>query len=319
MDEKWVLRSRFVVKGDHVDGLWQIGRQLGLVLLLCLLGTHAQAEDEPFPQPYPWDTSWCEPEEECPSRYNIKGFDVWIAHQVYDAPNFTHAALGRELDILKAQMVWITSHNSVPQSAIRQLIESEISFYLDVGPDWSPWWPCSREGGRTAACYNPGVHRIGIPVLGTMWPHPNKFGKPNLVNNHTEASLALHELAPAFHFRVVAGGAQNVCLQRQYERSKHLYEAVEQREQLSQNLQDGRPLDHPGRDPETRPVVLRHYATTNVFEYFAEGSEALFGFNDFYPWNRNGLWEHDWEGYRMIWNAWHHPKTFCPEQEKEQD
>ncbi len=292
--------------------------QLGLVLLLCLLGTHAQAADaEPeVPQPYPWDTGGCEPEEACPTRYTIEGFDVWIADQVYDAPNFTHAALGRELDILKAQLVWITSHNSVPQTAIRQLIESGVSFYLDVGPDWSPWWPCGRESW-SRPCYHNALNRIGIPVLGTSWPYPNKYGQSMLVVDHTQASIVLHELAHAFHARVVRGGDRNVCLRRQYVRSKPLYEAVEQREQVTQNVHDGRPRQHPGRPAETKPVVVRHYATANEFEYFAEGSEALFGFNDFYPWNRNELWEHDREGYMTLWNAWHHPKTFCPEQEEQ--
>lgn len=61
-----------------------------------------------------------------------------------------------------------------------------------------------------------------------------------------------------------------------------------------------------------RPV--KHYATTNVMEYFAEASEAMFALNDFYPWTRNDLWHHDPDGYRLIWEAWHDPTGFCPQQ-----
>ena len=155
------------------------------------------AEDKTFPEPYPWDTSVCE-EGECPTRYVIEGFDVRISPTVYEAPDFTHAALGRELDILKAQLLWMTSHNAVPKTAIQQLIDSEVSIYLDVSPNWSEWWPCGREI-RNPGCYNATLNRVGLVVLGTNWPHSNKHGMPWILHDHTQASWALHELAHALH------------------------------------------------------------------------------------------------------------------------
>jgi len=46
------------------------------------------------------------------------------------------------------------------------------------------------------------------------------------------------------------------------------------------------------------------YATTNQMEYFAECSEALFGTNDFYPYVRSELREHDAEMERLLLEVW---------------
>lgn len=263
-------------------------------------------------EPYPWDTGICEAGE-CPTRYVIEGFDVRISPAVYEAPDFTHAALGRELDTLKAQLLWMTSHNAVPQTAIQHLIDSEVSFYLDTAPDWSDWWPCSQEA-RAAPCYHAALNRIGLPVLGTEWPYPNKHGQPWLLFDHTQASVVLHELTHAFHAHVVIGGDDNICIKNTYEQSKHRYRAVEEREQVSQNHRDGRPM-HERTPPGPLPPTP-HYAMTNAVEYFAEGSEAMWAFNGEYPWNRSEMWKHDRAGYMLIWNAWHDPKGFCPEQQR---
>jgi hypothetical protein len=48
----------------------------------------------------------------------------------------------------------------------------------------------------------------------------------------------------------------------------------------------------------------RHYALTNVMEYFAEASEAYFGLNDFYPFNRWQLLTHDRKAYEVLVEMW---------------
>ena len=284
---------------------------VGVLVGLGLFSWPVSAQEpEPAPEPYPWDTGGCE-EGECPTRYVIEGFDVYISPTVYEAPDFTHAALGRELDLLTAQLVWITSHNAVPKPAVQQLIDSGVSIYLDTASEWSEWWPCGR-GDRGAACYNAALNRIGIAVFGAHWPFRNKHGMAFLRMDHTQQAVVLHELAHAFHAHVVAGGNDNICIKNTYEQSKHLYRAVEESEQITQNRYDGRPIHR--RAPETAPVMTPHYATTNAFEYFAEASEAMWAFNGQYPWNRNELWQHDRAGYLLTWNAWHNPTGFCPEQ-----
>ncbi|MCS1408693.1 MAG: hypothetical protein M2R45_01869 [Verrucomicrobia subdivision 3 bacterium] len=48
----------------------------------------------------------------------------------------------------------------------------------------------------------------------------------------------------------------------------------------------------------------KHYALTNHKEYFAEGTEAYFGSNDFYPYVRSELKQHDPALYRIMQDVW---------------
>jgi len=48
----------------------------------------------------------------------------------------------------------------------------------------------------------------------------------------------------------------------------------------------------------------RHYAMNNKMEYFAENTEAYFGTNDFYPFVRAELREHDPHACRVLENMW---------------
>ncbi|MHC4654486.1 MAG: hypothetical protein ACYS91_05635, partial [Planctomycetota bacterium] len=48
----------------------------------------------------------------------------------------------------------------------------------------------------------------------------------------------------------------------------------------------------------------RHYAMNNKMEYFAENTEAYFGTNDFYPFVRAELREHDPHACRLLENMW---------------
>ncbi len=49
---------------------------------------------------------------------------------------------------------------------------------------------------------------------------------------------------------------------------------------------------------------VRHYALTDHKEYFAEGTEAYFGANDFYPYVRSELKDHDPELYKILEQIW---------------
>ena len=48
----------------------------------------------------------------------------------------------------------------------------------------------------------------------------------------------------------------------------------------------------------------KHYATNNDQEYFAEGTEAFFGTNDFFPFVRAELKEHDPQLYDVMKKVW---------------
>lgn len=67
------------------------------------------------------------------------------------------------------------------------------------------------------------------------------------------------------------------------------------RAQLAGNYQSV--LSHDGR-------MVRHYALTNEKEYFAEGTEAFLYRNDFYPFVRAELKEHDPGLYELLAEIW---------------
>jgi hypothetical protein len=53
-----------------------------------------------------------------------------------------------------------------------------------------------------------------------------------------------------------------------------------------------------------RPGLVQAYALSNEHEYFAELSEAYFGVNDFFPYDRDELRAYDPDGFSMIELAW---------------
>jgi hypothetical protein len=96
--------------------------------------------------------------------------------------------------------------------------------------------------------------------------------------------MVFHELAHGYHHQFLDGGHGNTEVAKAWERAKEKggYEEV---------LYQGG-----GRK--------RHYALTNPMEYFAEASEAYFGTNDFYPFVRVELNEHDPEGREVVRRMW---------------
>ena len=87
----------------------------------------------------------------------------------------------------------------------------------------------------------------------------------------TQPWVVLHELAHAYHHQVLGFDDPELV---------ELYQTAVSSGDYEQTMRlHGRPD--------------RHYALTNVMEYFAEGSEAYLGTNDFYPFVRGELLEHD--------------------------
>jgi hypothetical protein len=98
----------------------------------------------------------------------------------------------------------------------------------------------------------------------------------------TQPAMILHELAHAYHDRVL--GFDHAGIQEAFRSAKDgkLYEAV---------------LRGNGKKE-------RAYALTNDREYFAEGTEAFFGTNDFYPFVRAELQEHDPRLHQLLREVW---------------
>ncbi|MBC8245730.1 MAG: metallopeptidase [Verrucomicrobia bacterium] len=96
--------------------------------------------------------------------------------------------------------------------------------------------------------------------------------------------VILHELAHAYHDQVLENGFQNEGVLDAYNEAKAngIYEKV---------------LLYTGR-------TVKHYGLTNQMEYFAECTEAYLGVNDFYPFVRAELKEHDPRMFQLLKKIW---------------
>ncbi|MDA1165204.1 MAG: metallopeptidase [Planctomycetota bacterium] len=144
---------------------------------------------------------------------------------------------------------------------------------------------------------------LNNPVLGNMQYHP---GKGWLVNNGHDPRLVkhvhiprarqlldrhmwakhpyvvLHELAHAYHDQILDFQHAEVLATYKASKEAGIYDEV---------------LLYTGQK-------VRHYGLNNQMEYFAESTEAYFGVNDFYPFVRAELKEHDPRMFTQLENIW---------------
>ena len=99
-------------------------------------------------------------------------------------------------------------------------------------------------------------------------------------------NFTLHELAHAVHDRVL--GFENPEISAAFEKAKASgkYDRVQR------------------QDAEGRKRLDRAYAMTNAKEYFAECTEAYFSRNDFFPFTREELKQHDPEMFHLLERLW---------------
>jgi hypothetical protein len=106
-----------------------------------------------------------------------------------------------------------------------------------------------------------------------------------LYEAHTWAKhpyVVLHELAHAYHDQVLSFDNPKVIEVFDAAKSQGIYEEV---------------LLYTGKK-------VKHYGLSNHKEYFAELTEAYFGMNDFYPFVRAELNEHDPAMYALLREIW---------------
>jgi hypothetical protein len=97
-----------------------------------------------------------------------------------------------------------------------------------------------------------------------------------------QPAMVLHELAHAYHDRVLGFGHPGIQEAWREAKKSGAYDSV---------------LRISGKKE-------RHYALTDPQEYFAEGTEAFFGTNDFYPFVRAELRQHDPKLFRLLEELW---------------
>ncbi|MDF3821247.1 hypothetical protein P3G55_15175 [Leptospira sp. 96542] len=111
----------------------------------------------------------------------------------------------------------------------------------------------------------------------------------NFINwtNLNQPYLILHELTHGFHHKAL--GASDKLIQKAYKSaiSRGLYKRV---------------LYNDGSGE--KPWYNKSYAIENHHEYFAEITEAYFGQNDYFPFNKLDLQSYDPDGYRLLLKLW---------------
>ncbi len=186
------------------------------------------------------------------------------------------AATERALGLLKVQLEEII--REVPAAAVDELKKVPLWFspeYSGVGP---------------RAEYHPGAgwlsanKRDPVMVKGVEFTNVRNFE----AETRRMPNFALHELAHGFHDRVLPKGFGNPDIKAAYEKAKAggKYDRVER------------------QDSEGRKRMDKAYAMSTPQEYFAETTEAFFSRNDFFPYTKDQLKQHDPEMFQLLQQLW---------------
>jgi hypothetical protein len=175
----------------------------------------------------------------------------------------------RVLNLLDAQLAQIQA--SVPTKAVIELQAAPIWLELQTPGlrgaqyHWSADW--LRDNG-----YNPRKAR-SVEI---------SSAQDYLLWSQLQPSIILHELAHAYHDRVLGKDHPELLAAFASAGTRGLYESV----------------------PSAQGPAGRAYALNDYLEFFAELSEAYFVRNDFFPFTREELRQYDPAGYAMIESTW---------------
>jgi hypothetical protein len=208
--------------------------------------------------------------------HEIRPLVGWSVHINRKLQILDDAGTARALELLRVQLEEIV--RVVPAAAVAELRKVPLWIspeYPNTPPraEYHPWAEWLRNNGRDPAMAK-GVEFTNVRIF-----EEEVRRMPN---------FALHELAHAYHDLVLERGNDNAEVSTAWLRAKisGKYDSVERRD-----AKGGTRMD-------------RAYALTNPMEYFAEGTEAYFVRNDFYPYQRTELEQHDPELCKLLAKLW---------------
>lgn len=203
----------------------------------------------------------------------MEGWKVLISRKLLENEA---AATAKALDLLQAQLQEII--RVVPKEAVEELRKVPLYF--------SPLYP----GVGDSAEYHPGAGWLAENGRDPAMAKAVEFTNVRVFEEDAQRmpNFVLHELSHAYHDRFLPGGHANPEIRATYEKAKAggTYEQVER------------------RDAKGATRIDRAYAMTNPAEYFAETTEAYFSTNDFFPYNRDQLKQHDPEMFELLRKLW---------------
>ena len=202
---------------------------------------------------------------------DISGWSVHISRDLL-ATNAEATRLA--LKLLQAQLEGIV--RVAPPAAVAELRKVPLWIspeYPETPPraEYHPDANWLRENGRDPAMAK-GVEFTNVRIFESETKRMPVF--------------ALHELAHSYHDRVL--GYNHAGIAAAYEKAKASgkYDQVQR------------------RDASGQVSIERAYAMTDPQEYFAETTEAFFGTNDFFPFTRADLKQHDPEMFALLEKLW---------------
>ena len=205
-------------------------------------------------------------------RYAEQQIEGWrvLVHRDLFAENRTELR-ERTLKLLGNHLFRITT--IVPEAAVIQL--RKIPIWVEVA---HPKHPCM--------CYHPDPAWLQDNGM-----NPAKAGGVELANcenflnwTRDQPWMVLHEMAHGYHHQYLPKGFDNPEVLAVYQSAKQagLYDSI---------------LRISGKKEKA-------YALNNQQEYFAEQTEAFFGTNDFFPFVKAELREHDPQMHELLGKLW---------------
>ncbi len=190
----------------------------------------------------------------------IAGWSVHVDRRLLSAEA---EATARALTLLEAQLAEIV--RVVPEKAVAELRKVPLwisSRYANAGEraEYHPDAGWLRDNGRDP------IMAKGVEFTNVRIFEAETRRMPN---------FALHELAHAYHDRVLGFDESRIVAAYKAAKDSHGYDRVQR------------------RDSEGKVREDKAYAMTDHKEYFAECTEAFFSRNDFFPFTAEELKKHD--------------------------
>jgi hypothetical protein len=257
----------------HLTRLASLWRQFGLALALA--GGMAACRSVPAEKGTRAPANQAESTKPVAAKIERKTRQIsgWSVHIDQSLLTRNPAGTARALALLKGQLEEIV--RMVPAAAVAEL--QKVHLWI------SPEYP----GIEPSAEYHPNIDWLRSHGRDPAMAKGVEFTNVSIFEAETRRmpNFALHELAHAYHDRVLGNNAEITAV---FERAKASgkYDKVE------------------CQDSEGRRHLARAYAITNPQEFFAETTEAFFSKNDFFPFTRAELQQHDPETFDLLAKLW---------------
>lgn len=218
------------------------------------------------------DLSQPAPEPAKPTAHEVRDIEGWTVHvDTRVLASHTQEVFSGPLQILQRRLADVRL--VLPAASVARL--QQVPIWLDA-----------THGKLKPAQYHPSVGWLKAngyrPELAKAVHIPDAANYAEVRHQRIQPWSILHELAHAYHDQVL--GFEHPEIKQAWEafRDTHKYDKT-------LHIEGG---------------LTRHYALTNQKEFFAEMTEAYFGVNDFYPFNRAELKQAEPELFEKMGRWW---------------